>query len=150
MHFERLLNNIDDMYEAVVTDPSRWSPEAIHAWAGDLFVDEAPDKMTARSLRRVVRAAIKLRTFWLDPSNSHVGDAQDWRSRVDIALGGPAWRPALELAEHGLLSAPSDEMFDQVQRRFRTVHNQPWLEGVTYEEWIGSRSVEPVDNPEGL
>ena len=99
---DRLLDRIDELYGAVVMDPTSWSDSTIHDWAGELFDAEKPDKETARGVRRCVRAAIKLQLFWIDSSNSRVDDAEDWRARVDIALGGPAWRPTLELAQHGL------------------------------------------------
>ncbi|VAW09235.1 hypothetical protein MNBD_ACTINO02-1618 [hydrothermal vent metagenome] len=139
---DRLLDRIDELYGAVVMDPTSWSDSTIHDWAGELFDAEKPDKETARGVRRCVRAAIKLQLFWIDSSNSRVDDAEDWRTRVDIALGGPAWRPTLELAQHGLRSGPTPELFAQVQHRFRLVYNQPWLEGVTYTEWKTAASPE--------
>jgi hypothetical protein len=142
MNIDRLLDSIDDLYENIVTNPDQWTEESIHEWASDLSTEGRPDKEIARSLRRCVRAATKLQRFWKNPSNSRVDDAEDWRSRVDIALGGPAWRPTLELAQHGLQAAPTPELFAQVQHRFRLVHNQPWLEGVTYTEWMTAVSSE--------
>ncbi len=142
MDIDRLVDRVDELYELVVMDPNTWTEQTIHEWAGDLFDDEKPDKEIARGVRRCVRAAIKLQRFWIDPSNSRVDDAEDWRTRVDIALGGSAWRPPLELAQHGLADTPTPELFAQVQHRFRLVHNQPWLEGVTYTEWITTASNE--------
>jgi hypothetical protein len=142
MNIDRLLDSIDDLYESIVMRPDQWTEEGIHEWASDLSSEDRPDKEIARSLRRCVRAANKLQKFWKNPSNSRVDDAEDWRSRVDIALGGPAWRPTLELAQHGLQAAPTPELFAQVQHRFRLVYNQPWLEGVTYTEWMTTVSSE--------
>ena len=79
---------------------------------------------------------MKLQRFWSSPdADPHRGE-MSWEARVDIAVGIPAWRPGLELAERELEANPSEEGFDEVRHRFRVVNGSPWMEGVDYEEWL--------------
>jgi hypothetical protein len=93
------------------------------------------DRLVLRLVRRGVRTAIKLRSFW----ESRPSGPIDWRSRVDEALGGRAWLPGLQLAQWGLEVEPSPELFEEVQRRFAWAYLRPWLEGVTYEGYLAVR-----------
>ncbi len=90
----------------------------------------------AREVRRCLRAARQLRDFWLEPPSGVPSDAGDWRTRVDLALGIRAWRPLLAIAQAGLREAPSAELFAEAKARFREVHGERWMEGVSYEEWL--------------
>lgn len=136
-----LLHRIDDLYERVVTSPEAWTDALLQEWAVDVFSDgEPPPRATAREVRRCVRAARRLRDFWLSPPEALPGDAGDWRTRVDLALGIRAWRPLLALAQAELSSAPSEELFEEVKARFREVHGGPWMEGVTFAEWSAGES----------
>ncbi len=85
-------------------------------------------------MRRCMRMAEKLRDFW-ERGEAAVA-ADDWRTRVDVALGPRAWRPALELAQHGLDAVPSPELFDEVNGRFRVVNSEPWMDGIDYDTWL--------------
>jgi hypothetical protein len=52
-----------------------------------------------------------------------------------MGVGIGAWRPVLEIARAGLDAQPSEEVFEEVKRRFREVHSERWMEGTSYEEW---------------
>jgi hypothetical protein len=136
-HLE-ILRRIDDLYRGAVSSPKAWTDEALAEWADEAFgAGAVPSKATAREVRRCVRAARRLREFWMDPPDRLPTDAGDWRTRVDLALGIRAWRPVLAVAQQGLDEAPSPEIFEEVKRRFREVHGQRWMEGVSFEEWEG-------------
>jgi hypothetical protein len=130
-----VLRAVDRLYEAVVTEPDVWGPHTIADWAEELAATGLT-KEQARAVRRCLRAAERLRDFWLGDRVAVA--AHDWRTRVDVALGARAWRPALELAQAGLDGDPSPELFAEVQERFRVVHSRPWLDGVDYETWRSS------------
>ncbi len=128
---------VDDLYEDVVMDPERWGDEAYAEWMANLAVDPTSiDRLAARSLRRAVRIAAKLQRFWSSEEAERYRGEGSWEARVDLAVGIPAWRPALELAEQGLDASPSPEGFDDVRRRFRAVNGTIWMEGVEYDDWI--------------
>ena len=131
-----LVHSADDLYKQVVSDADAWSEARVAEWAGDLFVEGPPDKQTARLIRRVMRLGVKLADFWRDPRGVVATDTSDWQTRVDLALGATAWRPVLDIARIGLEETPSPELFEEVKRRFRLVHNEFWMEGVDYEEWV--------------
>lgn len=113
--------------------------------AADSLVDEATvaewmeslpqgiDRKQAKALRRAARLAVKM-------SRSPVED-DDWRRVVDGTLGSAGWQPTLDLAQHGLDVHPSAEVFAEAQSRFRLVYLRPWLEGVSFEEYMVDRSV---------
>jgi hypothetical protein len=132
-----LLRAVDDLYASVVEDPDRWSEAAFAEWA-DSVAAEAPaaGKPAQRALRQAMRRAQRMATFWGAASAAEQGAAPDWRARVDVASGVPAWRPTLELAMLALEESPSADSFAEVQERFRLVNNTPWMEGVSYEEWL--------------
>lgn len=127
-----LLAAIDRLYAGVVTAPEEWHDQAIADWAGDVTASGV-DREQARSLRRVVRMAERLRDFWL--RGEAAVPADDWQARVDVALGPRAWRPTLELAQHGLDTEPSEALFEEVRTRFRIVNSEPWMEGVDFRSW---------------
>ena len=127
-----LLAAIDRLYEAVVTDPEGWHEQAFAEWASDAAA-AGIDREQARCLRRSLRIAEKLRDFWLRDEAAVA--TEDWPTRVDVALGARAWRPTLELAQYGLDSEPSPELFDEVASRFRIVNSEPWLDGIDYDTW---------------
>jgi hypothetical protein len=127
---------IDDLYRDVVMDPDRWGDEAYAEWLENVAIDaQSIDKVTARSLRRAIRIAGKLQKFWSSPDAARYRGEPSWETRVDIAVGIPAWRPGLELAERDFEESPSQDGFDEVRRRFRIVNGATWMEGVDYETW---------------
>jgi len=130
-----LVRMIDDLYAEVVTVPGAWSDARAVEWGTDVLAGEAADRETARHLRRVLRMTMKLAEFWRDPPPGTPRDLDDWRSRVDLAVGARAWRPVLDIALGGLHAAPSVELFDEVKARFRVVNNEFWMEGVGFAEW---------------
>ncbi|MEA2009666.1 MAG: hypothetical protein U9N78_03075 [Actinomycetota bacterium] len=128
---------VDDLYSDVVMEPDRWNDEAFGEWMANVTVEPAAvDRLAARSLRRAVRIAMKLQRFWESPEAERYRAEESWEVRVDIAVGIPAWRPALELAERELQASPSPEGFEDVRRRFRLVNGTVWMEGVEYDTWV--------------
>lgn len=128
-----LLAAIDRLYAGVVTEPETWTDQALADWADDAAAPGV-DRVQARTVRRALRMAERLREFWL--AGEAAVAAEDWQTRVDVALGPRAWRPTLELAHHGLETEPSPELFDEVRHRFRIVNSEPWMDGVSYDEWL--------------
>jgi hypothetical protein len=129
------VHSIETLYESVVTNPAAWDQQAFADWANDAFGDAASvSKPAQREIRRALRAAQKLREFW-SGEQSTVSDHNDWRTRVDIALGARAWRPLLDLARIGLEEAPDEELFEQVKERFAVVTSDRWMDGISFEEW---------------
>jgi hypothetical protein len=129
------LGAIERLYESVVTDPAAWGEQAFADWAGEALVDAGEMPKTAvREIRRSLRAAQKLRDFWLS-GRSEVSDHDDWHTRVDIALGARAWRPLLDLAMIGLEESPDEELFEQVKERFVVVTSDRWMDGVSFDQW---------------
>jgi hypothetical protein len=135
-----VLDAIDRLLEAVVTDPGAWSDRALGEWANDLAMGRPDpfDRATAREIRRVVRIAARLRNYWDEQGTGQA--PADWRSRVDIAVAGRGWRPGLAIAQTGLAAVPSEELFAQVQERFRVVFHERWMEGVSFDEWVAGNS----------
>ena len=134
--FLAALAGVDALYERVVNSPEAWTDAVFEDWAEEaLGGGSAPSRDLARELRRCLRAARKMRDFWLDPPPGVPSDAGEWRTRVDVALGIRAWRPLLEIAQAGLRAAPSEELFEETKLRFREVHTERWMEGVSYDEW---------------
>jgi hypothetical protein len=131
-----LLDAVDDLYRRVVDDPGSWRAGDFAEWAEEVGAS-APTREQLRLLRRCLRVAEKLQRYWADPPTT--ATAADWRSRVDIAVGVPGWRPTLELAQIGLETEPSEALFDQVAARFRVVHSRPFMDGMDYEAWSAAR-----------
>ena len=131
-----LLSEIDALYQQCVTEPDRCGEQFFADWADGVAANDHLDRDSARSIRRCITAARKLASFWQDRDASAT---EDWRSRVDIALGPRAWRPQLELAEHLLDSTGSEEAFSYVRTLFPVVRNQPFLDGQGYDAWLEAR-----------
>jgi hypothetical protein len=128
-----LLAEVDALYEGCVTEPGRWNDQAFADWSDAVAGSAVLDRESARAIRRCLTAARKLQLFWSDRLMAQAPES--WRSRVDFALGARAWRPQLELAEHLLTTQPSEQVFDVVASLFPLVRNQPFLDGIDYEEW---------------
>ena len=138
--FVGLVDRAERLYESVVTSPQDWNEGRFAEWAEELAIDGTDlDRETLRHVRRIIRAATRLRTFWSTEDANRPDDHGDWRTRVDISLGARAWRPILELAMHKLEVSPSSELFEVVREQFGVVNSQKWMEGVTYEEWLADR-----------
>ncbi|MDH3500768.1 MAG: hypothetical protein OEM97_11630, partial [Acidimicrobiia bacterium] len=114
---------------------SRWSDDVMAEWASEAPAGAEPSKAIAREIRRCLRVAQKLRSFWLD-GDARPSDHGDWRTRVDLAMGSRAWRPTLEIARIGLDEAPSESLFEEVRSRFRVVNSDRWMEEVSFAEWL--------------
>ena len=131
-----IVEAVDGLYRGVVTDPTAWTDRAIEDWAADTIGGGSrPSRSLARELRRCMRAAVKMRDFWLDPPAGVPSDAGDWRTRVDVSLGIRAWRPPLEIAREGLETEGTQELYEEMTRRFREVHGDEWMDGLTFEDW---------------
>jgi len=130
----RLVRAVDGLYESVVHDPDGWSDDRFGEWSTDLVADgDPPSREALRQVRAAIRNARKLRGYW-----SARPAPADWAMAVDQALGGVGWAPSLHLAEMALAASRDEEAFDEVRRRFRMVNSVPWLEGVSYHEWLES------------
>lgn len=134
-----VLRAIDNLYESVVTAPDGWSEQGFADWANEALADasELP-REAVRAVRRSLRAAVKLQAFWGTAAPT-VSDHDDWRSKVDIALGPRAWRPTLDLARAGLNDVPCEELFLEVKERFAVVNSERWMDGIDYEKWAVNR-----------
>ena len=133
-----VLRAVERLYEAVVMDPAGWNEQAFADWAGEALGDAAElPKEAVRDVRRCLRAAQKMQAFW-GGEQAIVSDHDDWRSRVDIALGPRAWRPTLELARTGLEHVPSEELYEEVKARFAIVNSERWMDGIDFDEWMAN------------
>lgn len=128
-----LLSEIDLLYELSVTEPRRCTEQFLVDWAEGVASSPDVDKVSARCIRRSLTVARKLAAFWSDRRPTTGPDS--WRSRVDLVLGARAWRPQLDLAEYLLERDGSPEAFEVVSALFPVVNNQPFLDGVTFEDW---------------
>lgn len=128
------------MYEEAVMRPDEQGDEALVSWGETILASRveiaSADREVPKLVRRAVRTAVKLRRHW---EGRHDEGFDDWRARVDQALGGRAWLPALALARWGLEADPSPELFREVSERFRWAHHQAWMEGIGYEEYLVRR-----------
>ena len=123
---------VDALYEAVVMDPVRWNEQMFVDWADTLGSDGTLSRSEAKHIRRALRLAQTLRTFWLEaPDRNDLG----WESRVDLAMGAKAWRPVLDLATIALGRTRSEEAFAEVVRLFRLVNGEDFLDGIDFDAW---------------
>jgi len=131
-----LLDSVDELFRGVVTEPGEWNDQRFDDWASSLGESSALDKTSSKYVRRVMTSARKLRTFWL----SQPGVRQDdWRSRVDVALGNRAWRPVLDLSMYELHRDPSYELFERTSDLFRSVNHEPFLDGAGFEAYLETK-----------
>ncbi len=128
-----LLSDVDELYRSCVTKPDRWTEQAFADWAESVGSGPDVDRDVARYLRRVIGAARRLAAHWQGAERPDASD--DWRSRVDVALGARAWRPQLDLAMHLLEKAPDADRFEAVASLFPVVMHAPFMDGITYAEW---------------
>jgi len=131
---------MDALFERVAATPSACGDELLAAWLQDTLAALEPpvDKALAREVRRAARLAGRLARYWADPARVP-GLPADWRQAVDAALGSTGWEPSLEVARLGLEQEPSPALFEEMRRRWPQVHFAPWMEGVTYQEWLAER-----------
>ncbi len=133
-----LVRTLDGLYQAVAADPAAWEDEALSSWAAEMFesLSEGSLRPAVKQMRAGIRQARRLRRYLeLHPKTARVG----WESAVDEALGSKGWKPTLDIARLGLEIDPSPELFEEVRRRYRMVHFQPWPESRSYEEWLEGR-----------
>lgn len=136
----RVVAAIDALFERAAADPSAGADEFLAAWLEEVLVAVGTpvEKELARQVRRAARLGSRLARYWGDPERAPRRPA-DWRQAVDAALGSRGWEPSLEVARRGLEMEPSPALFEEVRRRWRQVHFAPWMEGVTYQEWLRER-----------
>ena len=131
-----VVGEVELLYRTVVMDPVAWNDQMLVDWADGIAATTELDRELSKHLRRVARVAEKLQRFWVrDPRRAD--QTLDWRSRVDLSLGVRAWRPLLDMAIHELERHPSQDDFDGVASLFRVVHGTEWLDGITFDEWLG-------------
>lgn len=131
-----IVHQCDALYAGVCFEPAAWPDSALADWMEGIASGGAIDRELARELRRVVRAAQRLRDFWAEPADNLPPDHGDFRTRVDIGAGVKAWRPVLAIAQLGLDAFPAPELFAEVKERFRVVAGEAWMEGVSYDQWL--------------
>lgn len=142
-----IVDDVDTLYRGCVMDPDRWGEQAFADWLEGVSLSTSIDRETAKYVRRCVTAARKLAAHWSDADRSRAPD--EWRGRVDLALGAKAWRPQLELAQSLLERHPDEGLFDRVCELFPVVTNQPFLDGIDYDEWLRNRSQDHPDTGPG-
>lgn len=125
---------VDDLYRRAVEDPEGVDEPALVDWMAEAgaLVGHA-DKAIRRILRRVIRDARKLVAYWQSRDASGL---PDWRNGIDEALGARGWEPQLDLITAALAADPTHELFEEMRERYRAVHFRPWMEDVTFEEWL--------------
>ena len=138
-----LLVEVDRLYETAVTDPGSINEQSMVDWAENIAASNELDRVGYKYLRRCMNISRRLAAFWLERPRdleetrgveSH-DESDEWRSRVDLAFGVKAWRPQLDLAQHVLESSPCEEVFRYVSGLFRLVNGEPYLDGLSYDEW---------------
>jgi hypothetical protein len=139
-----VVDAVDRLYEQTMADPQGCGDAMLSDWLKGALgsVEPPPPGQVARELRRAARLAVKLARYWSDPQHSDRVPG-DWRIAVDEALGSRGWNPALSIALVCLDEEPCPELFEQVQRRWRQVHFEPFREGVSYEQWLEDLSRGP-------
>ena len=129
---------VDELYRRAVEEPAAVDDACLASWLEEIATGLEPpvDPVIARSVRAAARRAKRLARYWAgrDPSR-----LPDWRNGVDEVLGSAGWQPALALARRGLELDPTPEAFREAQERFRAVHFQPWMDGVSFEEYLEGR-----------
>lgn len=128
-----LVSDIASMYQGCVMEPAAWHDQMFVDWSEAVAANHELDRIVAKGVRRSVAIGRRLATFWAAADTDAA--PPEWRSRVDVALGPRAWRPMLLVAEQVLERNRDEETFDQVVELFAVVNNQPFLDGVTYDEW---------------
>lgn len=135
-----LLDEVDDLYEMAVTQPHALNDQAVADWAESVAAGYPMDREGAKYVRRCISAARKLSSFWGDRDPGEI-IPDEWRSRVDMALGARAWRPQLDLARRVLESVPSEDVYVRASELFRIVNGSPFLDGMSYDEWRETRQI---------
>ncbi|MEN8041820.1 MAG: hypothetical protein ABFR95_09990 [Actinomycetota bacterium] len=133
-----ILAEIDDLYERAVTDPASLNDQAFADWTEGVASGFEIDRSAAKYVRRCLNAGRKLAAFW-ESHGSSPDDPETWQGRVDFSLGVRAWRPQLDLAMLVLESDPDEESYARAVELFRLVHHEPFLDGMSYDEWHGQR-----------
>lgn len=134
-----LLAAMDALYEQAAADPAAASPESLAAWLEEALGGVEPgERELARQVRRAARLAGRLGRYWADPAQAGRRPG-DWRQAADAALGSTGWEPSLEVARLGLEREPSLALFEEVRRRWPQVHFAPWVEGLSYQDWLRER-----------
>lgn len=125
---------VDDLYRRAVEDPGSIDDHSLGEWMEGAGESVAGDREQAKALRRAVRNARKLATYWTERDGVSL---PDWRNGVDEALGGRGWEPQLDLLKNEWDQSPSATLFEALKDRHRAVHFTEWMEGVGYEEALG-------------
>lgn len=132
-----LLDAVDALYRGCSMEPGKWNEQAFVDWSEAVALETPIDKVLARHVRRCLMAGRRLAAFWVDRGSG--GGPEDWKARVDMALGVKAWRPQLDLAFELLSRFDDESTFERVSALFPVVNNMPYLDGVDYETWRQDR-----------
>ena len=129
---------VDDLWRIAIEEPDSIDDATLSEWLAEATaaLDQPVAKEPAAVMRKAVRLARKLARYWQERDASSL---PDWRNGVDEALGAFGWEPQLDLVRWALDASPDPMTFDEVKTRFRAVHFTPWMEGVSYEEWLAGR-----------
>jgi hypothetical protein len=135
-----LIPAVEDLYRRAVLCAPDVDDEELARWIDDMAstFESRPDRQVGRAIRRAARNGGRIARYWRS-GDRRPDRLPDWRNGVDEVLGGRGWQPHLDLARRELESAPSPEAFQAVKRWFRAVHFTPWMEGVSFEQWLEAR-----------
>jgi hypothetical protein len=136
----RVLDAIDELYRRAVEDPESIGDDELAGWLADVAdvadgAGAAVDRVLVREAAKAARRSRRIARYWSDAGRDP-GRLPDWRNGVDEAVGAAAWQPSLAIARRGLETEPDPDIYDTVRELFRTVNFQPWMEGVSYEEYL--------------
>lgn len=126
---------VDELYRDAVNSPESIDDAFLAEWMEQALEAVAHDRVLSKPLRAAVRHARRLATRLGSGSRTF----PDWRNGVDEVLATRGWEPQLDLVRLALDRSADPELFAAVKERHRAVHFSEWMEGVEYEEWLGSR-----------
>jgi hypothetical protein len=80
-----LAEAVDGLYREVVMEPERWNESAFADWLETIGLNAlAIDRDEAKLLRRSIRNAMKLQTFWMAADADRKGVERLWRDRKSV------------------------------------------------------------------
>lgn len=137
MSASSLALDIDEVYQRAVQDPESLDEAFLVEWLERMAEATAHDRQHAKAIRRALRISRKLAAYWIEHDSAQL---PDWRHGVDELLGGRGWQAQLDIVMSALEITPDPALFEEAKQRNRAVHFTEWMEGVSFEEWLGERT----------